>query len=182
MDVRTTPDPLNQTAQKSENPCNRRGFASRGARIRTGDPLLPKQVRYRTAPRPVVLVSRRPARRADAEPRVRPEPHRRGHRRTEYSDTGRNSRCRAVTATAPAERSTPTQRGPDGHRPSGPATLLRRRRGEDYPSTAGTGKQVPFSYFRSCAPVSTSSRKPFGWMDPASPRNGTLKAVSRQRR
>jgi hypothetical protein len=26
---------------------------SRGARIRTGDPLLPKQVRYRTAPRPV---------------------------------------------------------------------------------------------------------------------------------
>ncbi len=28
--------------------------ANRGARIRTGDPLLPKQVRYRTAPRPVV--------------------------------------------------------------------------------------------------------------------------------
>ena len=27
---------------------------SRGARIRTGDPLLPKQVRYRTAPRPEV--------------------------------------------------------------------------------------------------------------------------------
>jgi hypothetical protein len=27
-------------------------FLSRGGRIRTGDPLLPKQVRYRTAPRP----------------------------------------------------------------------------------------------------------------------------------
>ena len=27
-------------------------FINRGARIRTGDPLLPKQVRYRTAPRP----------------------------------------------------------------------------------------------------------------------------------
>ena len=27
---------------------------NRGARIRTGDPLLPKQVRYRTAPRPVI--------------------------------------------------------------------------------------------------------------------------------
>ena len=26
--------------------------SSRGAQIRTGDPLLPKQVRYRTAPRP----------------------------------------------------------------------------------------------------------------------------------
>ncbi len=29
---------------------------SRGGRIRTGDPLLPKQVRYRTAPRPEVLL------------------------------------------------------------------------------------------------------------------------------
>jgi hypothetical protein len=30
--------------------------SNRGARIRTGDPLLPKQVRYRTAPRPEVIV------------------------------------------------------------------------------------------------------------------------------
>ena len=30
------------------------GDIGRGAQIRTGDPLLPKQVRYRTAPRPVV--------------------------------------------------------------------------------------------------------------------------------
>ncbi len=30
-------------------------YISRGGRIRTGDPLLPKQVRYRTAPRPEVL-------------------------------------------------------------------------------------------------------------------------------
>jgi hypothetical protein len=27
-------------------------LSNRGGRIRTGDPLLPKQVRYRTAPRP----------------------------------------------------------------------------------------------------------------------------------
>jgi hypothetical protein len=33
--------------------------ASRGARIRTGDPLLPKQVRYRTAPRPEMCTSSR---------------------------------------------------------------------------------------------------------------------------
>src|SRR3954452_1408913 len=29
-------------------------FANRGGRIRTGDPLLPKQVRYQAAPRPVL--------------------------------------------------------------------------------------------------------------------------------
>ena len=31
------------------------GDIGRGAQIRTGDPLLPKQVRYRTAPRPEVV-------------------------------------------------------------------------------------------------------------------------------
>ena len=31
-------------------------FLSRGGRIRTGDLLLPKQARYRAAPRPVVLL------------------------------------------------------------------------------------------------------------------------------
>ncbi len=35
------------------------GLPNRGARIRTGDPLLPKQVRYRTAPRPEVLLLQR---------------------------------------------------------------------------------------------------------------------------
>ena len=38
--------------------CRALSSISRGARIRTGDPLLPKQVRYRTAPRPEDVVSR----------------------------------------------------------------------------------------------------------------------------
>ncbi len=45
--------PPGANARRPLNPWLR--SPSRGGRIRTGDPLLPKQVRYRTAPRPVYV-------------------------------------------------------------------------------------------------------------------------------
>ena len=56
-------DAFGTTAKDDEGPAPEQtaagpsSFFHRGARIRTGDPLLPKQVRYRTAPRPVVADS-----------------------------------------------------------------------------------------------------------------------------
>jgi drug/metabolite transporter (DMT)-like permease len=75
---------------------------------------------------------------------------------------------------AAAKRGAPPPRSPPCRHPTASAYPT--------PSTVGTGKHVAFSYSLSGAPVSGSSSRPSGWIEPGSPRKGISNAVPRQRR